>query len=558
MHRGKKMVLLGILLASMFGSALIGIASGQQTLELPAADFQLSPFTSTITDYDIIDAQSLNTLATLDGAQTYHDPLGKYPDVGVWISDPFFVTNDGNTYVTPEQYLPVLVDPATTMDFQFENGEHRFLKTINLGVDVVMRTYSNMIPRSYNTYYISPLIGYSAFSYSNVFARHVNNDWTNPAIAEEPYGVLLASLDTGVNPWQLKWELGANEETKAKITTSLENFNQKTEMDNNLRSKYGNSAVNIVPRVKLNAIEDLVFFNYYKNIEGNAFHIETTDCKMAIIDANLVSSISNIGMVKNYIEPSGYQAEMPTDFAQKPYSVNDDPRVSEVDAKYSTISQRSAEFSYVQTIADPTPITGDIRRPQVLADDAVYPTKLKLDAFTSLKTSVLSSFTTKMQPFTTVKYAQYRADYTGYMWNGNLFGAYSTTYSSSLYPTFPFQLTTENVYCIQRIKYTVLLATTNKVEYITATGVPEKVENIYDYGVSSAGFFNPTMDILKGSTLTINPTPFGSLLQWWDEQKGTVITIIILVIAGIVAVAVVIGLVKTKRIQMPGPERAAT
>lgn len=532
---------LGIMIIFMSPSISNTIAE-TSTIQINPAQLFLSPFDSQLTGIDIRDYQSGALLQTITNTSMYHDPASKYPDVDAWVSKPFMVDPSGMMALTPEQYKIQFMSPEYQLDFAYENGTHDFLRVVNIAVDVVVRSYSNAGIPVYNTYYESPLTGTSWLYYTNVFCKYKDKEIATGIITEYPDGVILASLDTSWAPWQVAWELGSTSATKAKIDFSLENYRDPN-YENRLRTNYGNTKVKVIPKFKFNALENFIRYDYNRVIDNKVFNIHTETTKMGILDAMPVEFFNKFGKVSNYAAPQQLQVNMATDNKEETEKKTDNTRISDLDRQYSSVNERYASFKYISESIEQD-ITGEIRPPNKIEKDIYYPSSVNINEFDALPSNVNVSYEVVMQPFTTVKKATYRVEYSGYAFNSNWWAAYEKWWDGQYDVTFPYNLKSENVYDMYRIKFVVAILSKNSIDYIPASGSPINVENIYDYGISNIGVLNPRIADIEGSTLSINRPWYFELQKWWNGNQTAIYTIIFAVIGGMIILVVLITVIR--------------
>lgn len=525
-----------ILIPSLFSClqpASASINTTQDTTDSNAT-FNLRTFNSDITSFVIRDYNTKKVLGTVTGGDPpYHDPNHVYPDVDCWSTKPFFVDAAGNVVYSPEEYAKILVAPGSHLDVEFSDGSQKVLTMGHVAVDIATKTIANVGNPAYKTYYMSPLKDITWLNNPEIFGK-----WDGNTFVAEPIGVILATTDTGVAPWRHTWELGSTELTKAKISTSLEDFNNQATMYANLRSKYGNTRVEVIPKLKLDALENLITYNYTSVVNSQTFQIYTNTTQMAIIDTQIVPTFNKYGKVANYIAPSTVQVNVPVTGAVAEPHAAVDPTSNYVAEKQ--LQQRvdlKAWWKYSSTTIEQD-ITGYAYNPTRLTTDITYPTSINFDSFGLLKKTANVEFATALQPHTTVYYATYTGQAIGYAWNGNIFsGPYEKVFQYPISAKFPYRLKIENVYIVNRVVFTFLLLTDNIVKYIPADGVPVDVDDITEYAINDVGTLNPDWDDIEGGTIMITHNPFEGAIAWWEQNWGF---IVFFVTAGMVFVAVII------------------
>ncbi len=528
-----------------------------ETVNVPGMKIELTPFQSQLSGYSITDKESLTVVADniqlVQGSEissgVWYSPSPKYPDLEVVSSNPFLVDNSGQDAMTPEQYKVHLADPDNVASYGFVDGKNFQIRIVNLAIDVAIRSRSNPPQINYQNYFESPLnqlpFSFLGGTRNSLFSVYTDESSSNPStILRNPIGVLLATRDVGAANWPLAWELGSSLETQAKIGFSLEDYHNPN-FETNLRSNYGNSKIVVEPTFIFTAIENFMKFDYYKVINGELFHLTPGDTQMVLLDAIPITSYNKVGKVPNYSPKAGFTINMDqSDAAMQEYKAND-PSISEVDAKYSTISQRYASFKY-QFNELASDITGEITNPLSISKNVSFPSSIDPDLFDTLPKSAKVSYSTVMQPYTSVNYATYKVQYCGYAYSGLPWNSMEKYWEGEYDIKFPYNLKAENVYSIYRVMFPVLMKSSQTIDYIPASGTPVRVEDIYDYNINDVGVLNPNSADLSGSTLEIHKDPLAGIKAWWDDNQAGIITIIIALVVGLIAVAVVIVVIKKK------------
>ena len=546
---------------------LAGYSSAQTTtVSVPPGEVYLVPFDSQMqgtTIYSGRQAITSNTLHTVTGDMLtpYYSTDHSYPGVVTWASKPFLVDNTGLNAYTTTEYAGIVSDPATVLDFTFENGVHKYLSTHKLGIDIVTRSYSNLDQPAYTTYYISPLTGITNDYHVNYFDKHSNNadgeeQIANQNVVEYATGVILADRDVGLDPWKLTWHNGDNELTKAKITFALEDWtdpNYKTR----LNTDYSNSYVSVKPTIQFDALDNFISLDYHVINENNLFHIYSSTTDMAVIDVDIVNSYNLAGEVPTYTTPLDFQQSQSVSLT----GATVDPQATvdtDKNDQTATFASQITYNAYFKYLTDSYPLQfqdKDIVTPQSISDNAPSLASIDLNSFSTLPNSITASYVVSFRPYTEFHEAVFTYQAYGVEWSGNWAGHEGVhedvVVDINQQFQFPYRVKLINVYHIARIVFTVVIYSENIVEYVPVEGSPVRVENIVDYGISQVGVLNPNRDSFTTSFSYTSYNPITSsldaLADWWNDvanfwgeiDVGIVITIIVLVVMAIIGIAVI-------------------
>ncbi len=277
-----------------------------------------SPFNFDTADYKIYNENN-ELLGNVDANSEFlvwRDPTYRYPTIDVIQSSPFLTDSTGN--VIKDEDLELL-NPAT-LEIITEDDKIIYLKKFYVGWDIGLRTYSQLPPIKYYDIPISPLknvpINHAGGSSSNVFG-----------IYNDPSGVIMAKADVGYLQWRISFfakdVMVRNSLEPLELTPTI--LRDKTNIQNDLslainslESNYGNSRVIVKPTFKINAISELIKYDYVKLLEnGSQLHIYTTSSKVGFFGVRNAISLKSQGLVTNALTQEildkGINAEIDTD-----------------------------------------------------------------------------------------------------------------------------------------------------------------------------------------------------------------------------------------------------
>jgi len=531
-----KIIALAILLIqfALFSSLFIktNVKAENTEQEFPPANFYFSPFKATKVGYQVLD-ENYNVIGTVTGDDylPWHDPNHKFPNIDVWISEPFLTDYTGMNVYSPEEY-PQFLAGQNIVEASFEDGRQKFLVPVHLAVDVAVVTRTNLPTTSYQSIPISLLVGESA-EYQGGYSGEVFQRNGQP-----PIGVLIAETNVGASGWPCTWQL-----TNAYIRNSLEDFRNPNWISN-MQTNYGNSLVYVVPEIRFDAFENFITWDYYKEVNDEAFRIYSEETQMAITNVKAVTAAISRGPVPNYNPLANQQLDLTLTDATGGSGASTQQLSSDDLAGAKDNYQAFLKYSGV----DPDEVFGDRAdvNPNIQTSLSVYD-KLHLDQFDNYDKSCTVKRSVTIQPRTTVKIARYSARAVG-----KIYTIWDKWYRiRDETGRYPYRIEITNNYVIYRLVFTIAILSVNRVLYIPAEGSAIAVTDISEYGINAAGMLNPDWGSISGFTVhrTALEEALGGLGFEWPEIDPTlVITIIVLVVIGIVAVVVAIVVSKFRRI----------
>lgn len=577
------MLLAGI---AIFAFVLIGPSYAKAVdVNIPAPNNVISPFQSQIMSYTVwgaADPTKQVYLGSSTPGRLFIPSSPKYPMVQCWATQPFLVGSDGHQiFADQNQYV---VNPADNIGVRFEDGSMKYLRVQHVAVDIAVRTfknlpqavdYSNKDPNTrgkpgwsnkypvhpfctdYGTstivlggyapgtgYQFSPSSGFSGAGFdfdAGIFCSPSSGSTNNRFVdsnGNQPYGVLGIDFDYGANPfgraWQPPYDVG--------ITTSLENFNDLTTADYNLRHNYGNSLIKVVPKLDFQAINNYLTYNYYKPVENvGVFQVLTGDTQMAILDAWISQDFTKAGKVNSYTTSANFTAALQVINADADHGNPSDPATLVTPTTQNTPGYTTTTVQYWYKYAGKEPayyIDGQIIPPvDFLERSHQTATGINLDNFADMPTNMWVTIEQYLQPYTISQWAYYqgRAAWFAHYFVGTPCGQTRGPDYATWTDKFPFRLTVENTYMVTRVVFKIAVFTDNQVYYVPATGSPVKVENLVDYGINSVGVLTPNFDDAGGSFSLTYFDPLGALFG----LLPLIITLAMVIIGAVVIIPVV-------------------
>jgi hypothetical protein len=451
-------------------------------------------------------------------------------------------------------------DPAT--------GAYIYIAKVNIAYDYIIKTMANLYPVKYAFYPVTELnditsthfkptaippfgvtiSGLDIYSIGKGYSGEwgLNRQLTPGNTGWKPAtGVLAAGWDYGSLVYNTQepttWYVGSDINPVG-ISCSLTNWKDTTETNRALANDFGNRAVRVVADIETTAYQDPVLYEYYREIDGNVFKIDSSSTKMGFYDAKLIPRIDSAGRVPTYISPSDYftitnegvrNAGVEALAEQDP--AGDQVFDSTVPGMETTTIRAfyrcSATYNtYLTSVgADPTYILGKPASFHV-------PTGVTAQNFESVVPQSMNvTMTDRLQPYTNVSRAIYNGRAVGFEhYFITVPGLADSNYDGKFFTDdFAYRVTIENTYIVHRVVITSLIKTINDILYVPASGVPVDVNDFKDYGINYIGVFNPSMND-AGGVIIINASNIADLIFDFLSQYGWMIVIAIIGIAVIV------------------------
>jgi hypothetical protein len=518
-----------------------------------------------------------NLIDTTSIGQIYRDSNKQFPTVEIFTSDPFLVDDSGMVVEDPTRDV---LDQSTMEAGVTSDGKVLYLKKFNVAVDVAVRTWTNLPELNYYTESLSPFDNY-AFAHAgradfDAFDMGLVEPW-GPQTSNydlqigagvydtldgythndnegdiEPVGVILAKLDCGIKNWDVNYYV-----TGAKIENSLYQMGYTPEVlrgqetagtlddaVNFLTNSFSNKKVIVKPTISLDAIQNMVTYDYVRETEeGELVRITTDSAITGFFDVDTIRGIERSGLIPNTIYQTINELNLNMGFDDADIEVQSGEVDLPDDKSPSTIERGySAHFLYQNT--EPT-YHGGLHRVYSEANSDIDSRPISILEYPNgiidwnLPTTASIQVEMELQPLTTISWAQYQLKYTAWLFDGQWPDKRDQVLSNVRTITYPYKITMTNVYGIQRMIFEVAALTENSAYLVNADGVPIDEKTLTDDEITSLGIL-PNFNDVSG---TLTERTF-SWENFFGGLFGDIITIIILVVVGIGVVAVIIVVIR--------------
>lgn len=561
----------------------------------------LNPFETQFTSFDVYDAATGKSLGSQSPSKIYSDgdtlweaPSTNYPDLEMFVSQPFLVNNAGALPyggAGSENETNYIVDPNQRITFGIDNntGQYIYLTKVNVAFDYFVKTIANMPNPSYGFYPVDPLDGitnsmwvtdaippifggtvagtsiFNSGSHYVISAYNSNQDKNR--MGTRPIGVILAGWNPGTcvisDNDPTSWYIGGPP-NQVGISNSIEDFTNPTQMEYNLQHNYGNSQVKVVANINIKLLNNNLMYDYYKQIGNSIYEVKSANTQMGVYDASLISGTNLAGNVSNYIQTTAYSQITSGDINSNPVNAiatgnaitsEVSPPASQTNLGFpgegSTAVAAYWKCSATQNVLE----AGKGMIPtQTLGKPSTLPvsTPITLQNFNqTMVSSATVQLTDRIQPYATAGFATYNGVAAGIShWSNavqSVFdddavvitkclntktGAYTAAY-------FPYSMTIQNTWIAHRIMITYLVATENNVFYCPSNGAPVKVSDFADYGINEVGLLNPNLSDAGGTVIFTEKNLLDAFLDWLAALAQYWIVILIFFIAIIIGIVAI-------------------
>lgn len=474
------------------------------------------------------DLESIGNVTDQGGFAVYRDPDHVYPTVECYVSDPFLTDSSGLVIQDPAREA---LDP-TTLQVSTNGDKLLFLKKFYFGIDYGVRLYSSLPDINYFTIPISPLDNYQH--------SHQGNSWSD--VFGDCGGVILADVFTGSQTGTLSIShqlsgvsvqnaLYPIDLTPTDLRDTALVSNDLSNAINNLTTGYGNSPVIVRPKFSLNAISDLITYNYQKTLEnGSTIIVKTSSADMGFYDVDHVTQYDRKGIIPNELEDlmqeENYEVVIPDESLNQ---ITDQVGLPVNQQGLERTRSYEAHFQYTSSF-DRT--YGGSSRIFTSINTNVRPRQIDLNNF-SLPNQANITTEFELSPLTTLTFARYNLKYVGWLHDEYGLLTEDTLVQGFKDIEFPYRLRIDNTYAVTRIVVEVAVLTENDATVILADGTPIDINDFTDFDINAFGL-TPDFNDADATVTTREANPLGISAAVWN----IVLTIII-----IIAVISVVGMI---------------
>lgn len=522
-QKGILLVTLIIVIPGITILASMAAINTQATITVNQSSILNTPFYVQYNGFDVHDGVTDSFIKAVPAGQQFVDATYTYPKVDAYFSQPFLVTGGGAyTATAPPEYLDAIGTIVV-------DGVVYYVHSIRYGIDVGVRTSGNMKPAVDTTSMLAPFAG---FSHTHRGGTHVFQrlDTTYPTFSCE--GLLAGYVDTGLTPWVAHYAA-----RNAKITSSLEKidffigsessrYTTRTYDNaiNTLKTNYGNSKVNVYPRITLQSKPDFFTSPYTFNaiIGGenvtvtvnptttqtgfeNLFKNPTYDRKGAITNTLQEElAAANISSPIPETNPTATRAnDVNTDaFTQNPGYVN-------TRTITGGIAYVSSSDQVVTGFSDPF---GSISTNLTWPASVVTVDASTSRIFNNFQKTVTIKAGNCLQPVTKITTATMRVAWQMRFWDGDFFLGEDTETGGFQDIKVPCGITTTNLYSQQRVIIETVVLTSASMSMLSASGEPIDPSTFTDYQLNQI-IRDPTTDVVE-QDVTQSWFDWG---RWWQD-----------------------------------------
>ena len=527
----------------LFSSASMALS----TADPFSAPVTFQPVQTTRVSFDVYPmgdmSAPIGTIVVGEGSAEYTDLSHVYPSIGVFRSNAPYQSDAAGTYTGSE---------TITTSQERVIGDHVFFKheawfTYDLGA----RTYTSFPALRTDTYRsITPVAGLTVDHWSGgsmTFTTDLHETW-----GFVPQGTMIVSVDMGTSPWTVK-PYGS-----ARISKSLEpiNYDQErlgtptvgytfADAINRLASRYGNTAVTVVPRITITAVNNFEHYTYEQRAtlsNGTAvtMTLQTTNALVGFEDA-YVSKYPWSGIIpKAYTDDFDRAGLDYTDTGGTQGGTPDSDSTASSDAM-TAILRYTGDY----TLPGGNEITRIIRPVDAWTSiDSITPTidwNMIEDGQNSLPEAIDISAQFDLQPVTTIKVANMQATGTVksyYYFDPIEYQPYSVSYQ------YPYGVQIDNVASMFSMTLKVDLFTNNEIQMVTSSGLPVDITKLVDFDLGSI-IGNPSADDMVFKVKT--ESWFDAFLGMFSGMFGQFIQVVAYILVIVIVVGVIYVIAQFKK-----------